>query len=355
MARRMTAAELDRLAQSLEPEIRRAFLEAATQGMDNVRISDLIELIESGRADMVADALGITQARYSALAEAFRSAYVTAAVKTVPEAITLVSNAPVLQSQWRAPASQAMRVTFNFDIRNPRAEAWLAEKSSNLITNIVADQRQAIRTTITEGMATGRGPRNTALDIVGRVGPTGRRAGGTIGLTDQQATFVANARRELQQLDASYFSRERRDKRFDAAVRKAIQSGKPLTQTEIDKITGRYSDRLLQLRGEMIARTESITAMNAAREESYRQAVEAGDIDPANVTGIWQATGDKRTRHTHKAMNGQRQAFEQPFRSPSGALLLYPGDTTYGAPASETIGCRCTKVYRIGIPNQVVA
>src|SRR5690606_18192795 len=130
---------------------------------------------------------------------------------------------------------------------------------------------------------------------------TGRRQGGIIGLTSQQAGFVTNARAELADPNrmAADFGRQRRDKRFGATVRKAMREGRALSPEQIDRITGRYADRLLALRGEAVARTETLTAMNAARFESYRQAIEVGDLAPENVTATWGATGDARTRHSH--------------------------------------------------------
>jgi hypothetical protein len=87
--------------------------------------------------------------------------------------------------------------------------------------------------------------------------------------------------------------------------------------------------------------------MNGAREESYRQAIDAGDLSPENVTGTWGATGDRRTRDTHQEMNGQNRKFGTPFVSPSGARLMYPGDTSLGAGPEEIVNCRCTKIFRI--------
>ncbi len=351
MARKLTRRQLEKLAEGFEPKIRRAFLAAFEDVRNQAGVNAMAELIRIGRVDALTEALGINSARFAPLAEAVRSVFAEGGRLAALEIPPLVSNAPLLQGQWRAPASEAMKVHFSFDIRAAGAEQWLQQHSANLVTEIINSQRDAIRTTIAEGMAMGRAPRQTALDIVGRVGTTGRRTGGVVGLTSQQAQYVANARAELLSGDPAqmsrYFSRARRDKRFDAAVRKAIKEGRPLSAADVDKITGRYADRLLALRGETIARTESITSMNAAREESYRQAIEAGDLLPENVIGTWGATGDRKTRDTHQAMNGQERRFGEPFLSPSGAMLRYPGDTSLGAGADEIANCRCTKIFRI--------
>lgn len=338
-SRAMTHRELEQLAESFEPGIRSAYLEAITGIRDEATARMLEFLVRAGQVDLAMEALGINAARFAPLAETVRTAYLQSGLRTAMEV-------PPLRHTGLGGSYQ---VAFRFDLTNPRAEQWVREHSSKLVTAIVEDQRHLIRATVAEGLAVGRNPRQTALDIVGRVGVTGRRSGGVLGLTSQQAQFVASAREELSSPAgmARYFSRQRRDKRFDATVRKAMREGRALSPEQIDRITGRYADRLLQLRGEMIARTESITSMNAAREESYRQAIEAGDLLPENVIGIWGATGDRRTRDSHFAMNGQQRRFGQPFVTPGGASMRYPGDIELGAGAEETVQCRCTKTYRI--------
>jgi hypothetical protein len=175
---------------------------------------------------------------------------------------------------------------------------------------------------------------------------TGRREGGLIGLTENQTGYVRNARRQLRELDSGYFSRKRRNKRFDGIVRRAIADDKALSKADIDRIAGSYSDRLLKLRGDTIARTEALTSLNAGRHEGYRQLIETGSIQGA--TRKWDATGDKRTRLSHLAMEGQSVAIDEPFVSPiTGARLMFPGDTSLGAPASETISCRCYAPIKI--------
>jgi hypothetical protein len=239
-------------------------------------------------------------------------------------------------------------VVFRFDVRNSRAEAWAREHSSSLVTRVTDEARTVIRQTIEQGVEDGRSPRNVALDIVGRIDKTtGRRTGGTVGLTTQMERWVAGARRQLNALDPAYLERKQRDGRFDSVVRNAIASGKPLTQEQIDALIGRYSDRLLQLRGETIARTEMIQSLNMSADLAFRQAIDEGTVSAKLITKTWDATGDRRTRHTHMAMDGQRVQFDEPFKTPYGARLMFPGDISLGAPASEIINCRCRVSHNV--------
>ena len=152
----------------------------------------------------------------------------------------------------------------------------------------------------------------------------------------------------MRDLDAGYFSRARRDKRYDRLVMRAIKDGKPLAEADIRQIMQRYRDRLLNLRGETIARTEALNALRAGRHEGYQQLIDSGNVRADQVTVTWSATMDGRTRDSHQALNGQNIRFGQLFTSPlTGARLEYPGDTTHGAPGEETIACRCLAEYSI--------
>jgi hypothetical protein len=226
------------------------------------------------------------------------------------------------------------------------------------VTRIVDDQREAIRVALADSLAQGNNPRTTALDIIGRTSrATNSRTGGIIGLTVPQERFVASARQELLSGDPAalrnYLGRERRDKRFDAAVRKAIAEGRALDKEMVNRIVGRYADRLLALRGEMLSRTETMTALSKSRDDAVRQAILSGKVDAAFITKRWRSAGDNRVRHTHRALNNDEVGFYQSFQSPSGATLRFPGDPE--APISETSGCRCTLEYRIDYTAQFLA
>ena len=169
-------------------------------------------------------------------------------------------------------------MVIRFDGRNARAERWARYHTGNLIEGILDDTRESIRAIIQDGIERGKNPRATALEIVGRMNrATGRREGGLIGLTSNQTAYVYGKRDEtgvlvqrgavqqLQDLDPAYFNRKRRDARFDRTVSKAIREGKRLSQADVDRITGAYKDRLLGYRGEVIARTETLAALQAGK------------------------------------------------------------------------------------------
>lgn len=218
-----------------------------------------------------------------------------------------------------------------------------------MIRQIVDDQRAMVREVIAAKVEKAINPRTTALDLIGRMNrTTGKREGGSIGLTSNQAQWARNAEDQLRALDAAYFSRTLRDKRYDRLIAKAIRDGKPLAQADIDRIVGRYRDRLLEHRGVAIARTESLNALRAGRHEGFRQLVESGSVSEDQIERTWDATGDRRTRFDHAVMDGKKvQGLSQPFRLPDGSMMAYPGDTSMGARAAQVINCRCFEKVRI--------
>jgi len=85
-----------------------------------------------------------------------------------------------------------------------------------------------------------------------------------------------------------------------------------------------------------IARTETVSALNAGRSDAFAMVSE--ELDQPMETR-WLATADRRTRPSHARADGQRIPVGGVFVV-GGALLRYPGDP--GGPARETVLCRCT-------------
>ncbi len=208
------------------------------------------------------------------------------------------------------------KLIVKFDGREPRAERWVAARSSGLVTNITDDQRQAVRLAIRAGVEDGRGPADIALDLVGRV-KDGSRRGGIVGLTEQQTQWVVSRRRKLE-----------------------AEGRKP---DQVQRMVKKYQNKLLLLRGTTIARTETIAAFNAGRVESAMQLVDSGRIQSADQIRLrWSATMDSSTRNIHVAMNGTTIGLYDYFVSPStGARMKHPADSSLGAHGQDTINCRC--------------
>lgn len=328
--RRILAALLDQH----DALIRDAFLLSIAGIRSEITLKLLVERLEKGDVAGALEALNLERAAFARLDNAIATAFNAGGT-------AMTGHMPTLRD------ASGHRIVVRFDARNLRAEEWLRGHSATAVTRIIEDQRAGLRVALEKGMAAGRNPNSVALDIAGRLNrASGRREGGLVGLTTQQTEYVASARDELLSGDAAlmrnYLARGRRDKRFDRSVTRAINEGRALDASTVSQIVGRYSDRLLQLRGEMIGRTEALTSLHAGKYEGFLQGLDKTNYPPEAVTRTWRSAGDHKVRHTHAAMNGQVvQGLSAPFVSPSGAMLRYPGDTALGAGADEVVHCRC--------------
>ena len=87
-------------------------------------------------------------------------------------------------------------------------------------------------------------------------------------------------------------------------------------------------------RARRIAQTEVIGAANQVKMAVYQEAgVEVKE---------WVTARDEVVRDSHVAMEGQTRKLNDLFTSGINSKLLFPGDRSAGAPAEDTIGCRCT-------------
>lgn len=317
------------------PKVAKAFMEAVDDLRAGADLQRLTAAIAAGDLASAVAALELDPAAFNDLIEALRESYIAGGKGAV--------------ETMKAPAAAGV---IRFDGRNQAAEAWLRDHSSEMVTRIITDQREAIREVLEANMRRGANPKTAARQIVGSVNRvTGKREGGLIGLSSVQAGYVTTARQELASGDPAelrhYLTRTRRDKRFDRSVQKAINTETPVPADIARKAVNRYEARLLELRGQTIARHETLTSLQAAKHQAYLQAVESGKLQASTVRRVWRDVGDLRVRHSHRLLDGDTVGLTEPFRSPSGAMLMFPGDSSLGAPASETIGCRCDVNYRI--------
>lgn len=310
-------------------KVAQAFMAAINDLRSNVELQKVIAALERGDLQGAMDALHLSRAAFAGLEAKITEAFTAGgqgAVASMPAAVS---------------------IGFRFDPGNQRAASWIRQFSGNLITGLVDGERQQARNFLADGMARGAHPRSVGLELVGRISrATGNREGGLIGLSAPQRAYVRAARIELGSADPKllkhYLTRTRRDRRYDRTVLKAIREGKAIDRDTASLMVTRYSARLIQLRGEVIARTEGLQAIRAAKHEAYQQLVDDGRVAEIDIERGWHTAGDRRVRDTHEGMSGQTvRGLSLPFQSPSGALLMFPGDTSLGAGAEEIVACRC--------------
>lgn len=338
MLRRLTERErITALLDQYAASIRQAFLEAIADITSRLTLSLIVARLEKGDVAGAVEAIGIERGAFNPMLDKIAEAFNAGGTITA-------DNLPVLRDP------EGHRVSVRFDVRNLRAESILRLHSSELVTGIVEDQRATIRDALADGLARGQNPRVTALDIVGRVSrATGTRTGGLVGLSAPQAAAVQNARQRLAmgtpEALREYLALERRDRRFDKTVLAAIDSGKPIPADMRERMVGRYADRLLQLRGEVLAQNETHHAIFAGKHEAFEQAIEAGKVDASAVTKTWRHFPSDHPRMQHVQMAGKAVGFNEPFVMPDGTLMAYPHAP--GAPARHTLGCKCQADYAV--------
>lgn len=223
--------------------------------------------------------------------------------------------------------------TVAYDQSGLRIAQILAENQFRLISNFSQSQRELLAQILTRSIIQGLNPRQAALNF--------RQS---IGLTPRQELAVVRYREALSNNSLSALNNTLRDKRSDRKVRRAVNSGTPLSDDEINRMATRYKDRLIRYRAETIARTEALRATHMGAEEMYTQMFENGFLRPEQVEQSWIAAQDERTRGTHSFLHQQIRPVGEPWETVNG-FIRFPGDPQ--APASETVNCRCIITRRI--------
>lgn len=236
-----------------------------------------------------------------------------------------------------ARLSQALDTLIDFDESNARAVRAFQSTRVRLVGDVSREQRDAIRTVITDGITRGDNPRAIARDVRW-----------SIGLTDYQSNIVLNFRRELESGQwAKASSRELIDGRWIRTFDRLRRDGGRLTDAQITAMVNKYSDNWVAFRSEVISRTEGLRAAHAGSHNAYEQAIQNGRLLPDELERTWRHGPVRRhSRDGHVKMNGQRRPWGVPFDNPlTGAQLMYPCDPN--APIRETAQCTCVEVVRI--------
>lgn len=325
--RKMTASDAVavflRAAESMDPQIARAFIAAIEQIRTRVPAEQIARMIE--RRDFVslenAFAGHFTSTEWQPYGAAIQQA-VLAGVKATSDTQGIVNG-----------AQEDFQIAVGL---NPRLEQFALTMTSTRIREIDQTTRDTIRQVLQSGTTAGDDPFAIA-----------RRIRGSIGLTQRQEAAVNNYERMLRALDPEALDRKLRDRRSDASVGRAIRNDKALTDAQVRSLVDRYRDRYVKYRANVIARTESIRAVQGAQWELFQDMINKGQIDARQVRRTWIHTGDGNVRNSHlqiPQMNPRGVGQAETFTSPLGPIL-YPGDPS--ALAANTIQCRCAVFARI--------
>ena len=127
------------------------------------------------------------------------------------------------------------------------------------------------------------------------------------------------------------------EKQISKVVQNGIDDGLSITDIA-DGIDDLYLEQIIPNRSMVIARTETIPAINFG-------VVEAGKQSGIPLAKVWLSTPDERTRISHSEMEGVSVGMDEPFTIDADALN-FPADSSLGASAENVIQCRCTIGYK---------
>ena len=154
-------------------------------------------------------------------------------------------------SRVTLPAIEKARLEYSFDRGRPESSQWARQAAGGLITQVVSEQRNVVRDVV-------------AAAALGEFdwGDVARQVQGSIGLTTQQAGWVAN--------------------HYDRAYASALRSGMSAAQARARArdSADRYQTAVHRYRANTIARTETMRAASEGRMEAWNQGLAEGFISP---------------------------------------------------------------------------
>lgn len=237
------------LAESLEPKYQRAFLEAIERLRGRVDIQALVQALQAGSLAEIEAALSLD---------------------TLDQELKVLTDRALeaIQKGGRLTAGQVSRsagAVLAFDIANPRALEAVRRVGGDLVREITETTRLGIRAEIGFQFLQGRAPMQTAHVLERR-----------LGLTQYQMGIVRNYEATLRDAVRGEITFGELQRRYTL---NPVRGPGGLQEARIEAAVRQYEARLLALRAEMIARTETIRATETGRQEAWRQAQEAGVLE----------------------------------------------------------------------------
>lgn len=320
----LTTSEILRAIDGMEPALQAAYLESVRETVTGVTYEEVARAIQSNDRDGLANLLAVLSV--GLFLEAARQTFILGARMEVK----------ALVFPWPG-----------FDPSSGPPDDWLRGNAANIRQELTADREAAIAATVSGGILRGRTAPQIARDILGRQSPqTGRRQGGVIGLSGPDATALQNMATELA--DPRTVAAAGRRKLMDPAmlplINEAAAAGRALTPSEIERVVGRYAERMLNHRATVTAQSRAHESFEAGRATMFQQMKETAG-DRYDVKKEWFTMRDERVRNSHRPMHRQTVDVDQPFISGRGNRLNFPGDRSLGAGYDDTAGCRCHAKY----------
>lgn len=276
--RRKAAATsaIDRIANRLEPQLRKRFLAAVQASKDRVDIEALARAVQSGNVSQAALAARLNEwpEKYGELAIDLRAGFLAG-------------------GQYAYELLEGSSYNLRFDLVNPYSVSYAQRKLPQIVQAHVEDAKQIIRDIITEAVSGKYTAQTAAQEIRNH-----------IGLTDRYSRAVVKYREEL--------------------------AGEGITGEKLDGKVERYAAKLLRSRAKTIARTEIIQAQVAGQRALWNEAANTGVFDRHTARRKWVTHEDERTCELCMAIDGQEIPFNGVYTHPDLGNVNIFGDTLNG-------------------------
>ncbi len=272
-------AAIHRVADKLQPDLRKAFLTALDTLSSQLPLNTLTELVEAGNVTAIGEMVAALELPTKAMADA---------QKIIGQAIAGAGDVT------------ASGFGLSFTLDNPAVLRVVDTTTGKLLVNITGETRRAVADIVRAGFIEGIPPRTQAREI--------RRI---VGLTQRDAGAV------------------------DRFLRGQLEAG--IDPKRADLMADRMRNRLLRNRAENIARTETIAAANKGQTMAWDQAADAGMIDRQTTREVWIATEDERLCPICAVLDGQTISFGGTFTSSVQAtgFDIQPAGTIEGTPVKD--------------------
>ena len=259
---------LVKLAEKLEPALRRRFLAAIAQIRDTLDLERIAEAIaeNSLTRTLAAAEIATFPEQFGELAMDLKPAFLAGAHYALAE---------MARSE----------VHGSFTLINPSAVEYARNATADLVSPFIDDAKTNIADIVARAMSGELTPKSAAREIQDSIGLDPRR---------QQA--LDNYQGVLE------------------------EDG--LTGDLLDRKVGRYRQELLRSRADTIARTEIMRAANEGQRQVWEDMARRGAIDPNDWERVWVVTADDRLCDECGPLDDVRVAFADEF--PEGEPPLHP-------------------------------
>lgn len=290
--KKAAATAIERIANRLEPALRKRFLAAVQSAKDKVNLEALAQAVQSGSATKAELAIKMMEwpERYGDLAFDLRAGFTAGA-------------------QLQYSVLDGAKFNLNFSYINPHAVTYAHERLPKIVMDYTTDARENIRAIIAQSVGGEYTPMEAAKIIKDQ-----------IGLTAQYA-------RAVQRYEAELLS---------------MGLGADVVQGKV----GRYTEKLLKARSRTIARTEIIQAEVAGQRALWEEAAREGIFNRHTAKVIWRTNHEGTTNRGNptpcpicEPMNGQERTFGGLYAHPEYGQANVFGEQLVGPPLHPNCLC----------------